>query len=30
MLDTYEFQALGFYLKQGYEIIGELDDYCGL
>ena len=29
MLDTYEFQALGFYLKQGYEMFGKLDGYCG-
>ncbi len=29
MLDTYEFQALGFYLKQGYEQFGELCDYDG-
>ena len=29
MLDTYEFQALGFYLKQGYEKFGQLEDYCG-
>ena len=28
MLDTYEFQALGFYLKQGYEMFGKLDGYC--
>lgn len=25
-LDTYDFQAKGFYLKNGYEIFGELDD----
>ncbi|MEM7002478.1 MAG: GNAT family N-acetyltransferase [Pseudomonadota bacterium] len=29
MLDTYEFQALGFYQKQGYETFGQLQDYCG-
>jgi len=29
MLDTYEFQALGFYLKQGYEEFGQLEGYCG-
>ena len=29
MLDTYEFQALGFYQKQGYNIFGQIDDYCG-
>ena len=28
MLDTYEFQALGFYLKQGYEVFGKLEGYC--
>ena len=28
MLDTYEFQALDFYIKQGYECFGKLDDYC--
>ena len=28
MLDTYEFQALEFYIKQGYECFGKLDDYC--
>ncbi len=28
MLDTYEFQALGFYQKQGYEQFGQLDGYC--
>jgi ribosomal protein S18 acetylase RimI-like enzyme len=26
-LDTFSFQALGFYQKLGYEIFGELDDY---
>jgi ribosomal protein S18 acetylase RimI-like enzyme len=25
-LDTFDFQAKGFYIKQGYEIFGELDD----
>ena len=29
MLDTYEFQALGFYLKQGYEEFGSLEGYAG-
>lgn len=29
MLDTYEFQALGFYLKQGYTEFGRLERYCG-
>lgn len=29
MLDTYEFQALGFYMKQGYNQFGRLDKYCG-
>jgi len=28
MLDTYEFQALDFYIKQGYECFGKLDGYC--
>ena len=28
MLDTFEFQALGFYQKQGYEIFGTLEGYC--
>jgi GNAT superfamily N-acetyltransferase len=27
-LDTYEFQALGFYQKQGYEQFGQLDGFC--
>jgi GNAT superfamily N-acetyltransferase len=26
-LNTYSFQAPGFYLKQGYEIFGKLDDF---
>ncbi len=26
-LDTFDFQALGFYQKLGYEIFGQLDDY---
>jgi len=26
-LDTFDFQALGFYQKQGYEIFAILDDY---
>ena len=29
MLDTYEFQALGFYKKQGYSEFGRLHGYCG-
>ena len=28
MLDTYEFQALDFYIKQGYECFGKLEGYC--
>jgi len=28
MLDTYEFQALAFYQKQGYETFGTLEGYC--
>ena len=30
MLDTYEFQALEFYLKQGYQEFGRLEGYCGM
>lgn len=26
-LDTFDFQALGFYQKLGYQIFGQLDDY---
>ena len=26
-LDTFDFQALGFYQKLGYELFGQLDDY---
>lgn len=26
-LDTYEFQALAFYQKQGYELFGTVDDH---
>ncbi len=28
MLDTFEFQALGFYQKIGYEQFGKLEGYC--
>ena len=28
-LDTYSFQALGFYLKQGYSQFGLLEGYAG-
>ena len=27
MLDTFDFQAEGFYLKNGYEIIGEVQNF---
>jgi len=27
MLDTFDFQAEGFYLKNGYEVIGEITDF---
>ena len=27
MLDTFDFQAKDFYLKQGYTIIGTVDDF---
>jgi GNAT superfamily N-acetyltransferase len=27
MLDTFDFQAEGFYLKNGYEIIGEVNNF---
>lgn len=27
VLDTFDFQAEGFYLKNGYKIIGEIKDY---
>ncbi|MGJ8725939.1 MAG: GNAT family N-acetyltransferase [Roseibacillus sp.] len=29
LLDTYSFQALGFYLKLGYRQFGEIDDFSG-
>ncbi len=28
-LDTFQFQALGFYRTLGYEVFGTLDGYCG-
>ena len=28
-LDTFSFQALPFYQKQGYEVFGTLDNYPG-
>ncbi len=28
-VDTFSFQALGFYQKLGYEIFGSLDEYFG-
>lgn len=27
ILDTFDFQAEGFYLKNGYEQIGEINDF---
>jgi len=27
MLDTFDFQAEGFYLKNGYEVMGEINDF---
>jgi len=27
MLDTFDFQAEGFYLKNGYEVIGEVQNF---
>lgn len=27
MLDTFDFQAEGFYLKNGYEVIGEVNNF---
>ena len=29
LLDTYSFQALGFYRKNGYQEFGHLTGYCG-
>jgi GNAT superfamily N-acetyltransferase len=29
MLDTFSFQAPGFYLKNGYEVFGEIGDFAG-
>ena len=29
LVDTFEFQALNFYLKQGYKKVAELDEYLG-
>lgn len=26
-VDTYSFQSLGFYLKKGYEVFGQLENY---
>lgn len=27
MLDTFDFQAEGFYVKNGYKVIGEIADF---
>jgi GNAT superfamily N-acetyltransferase len=27
MLDTFDFQAEGFYIKSGYSVIGEINDF---
>ncbi|MCR9248864.1 MAG: GNAT family N-acetyltransferase [bacterium] len=27
MLDTFDFQAEGFYLKNGYSVVGEINDF---
>lgn len=27
LLDTFDWQAEGFYLRQGYTVFGRLDDY---
>lgn len=29
LVDTFEFQALDFYLKQGYQCVAEIDGYLG-
>lgn len=29
LVDTFSFQALGFYRKQGYEVFGQLEGFAG-